>query len=102
MRVIARKMLERFGQRHPQALAPLFRWHAAVAEAEWTDFTQARAAFPHADQVHAGRGRTVAVFNVGGNKFRVVTAIHCNRQIVCVMRVYTHKDYDAIDWKVQL
>jgi mRNA interferase HigB len=95
-------MLERFGQRHPKALAPLRRWYGAVAQAEWSDFIQTRAVFPQADQVRTASGRTATVFNVGGNKFRVITAIHYNRQIVYVMRVYTHEEYDVIDWKEQL
>jgi len=102
MRLIARKMLERFGQKHPKARAPLLRWYGAVNEAEWTNFGQVRAVFPHADQVRTASGRTVTVFNVGGNKFRLVTAIHYNRQIVYVMRVYTHKEYDATNWREQL
>ncbi len=95
-------MLQRFGRKHPEAQGPLLRWCNAVEEAEWADFSQVRAVFPHADQVRVASGRPVTVFNIGGNKYRLITAIHYNRQIVFVMRLYTHEEYDGIDWKGQL
>jgi mRNA interferase HigB len=95
-------MLQRFWQKHPDAKRPLSRWYSAVAQAEWTQFAQARAAFPHADQVRVASGRTATVFNIGGNKYRLISAIHYNRQIVFVMRIYTHKEYDGSNWQDQL
>jgi len=100
--VIARKMLQKFGQKHPDAREPLMRWYKAVEDAEWANLSEMRAVFPHADQVRVASGRPVAVFNIGGNKYRLIAAIHYNRQIVFVMRLYTHKEYDGIKWKEQL
>jgi mRNA interferase HigB len=102
VRVIAKKMLQRFGRKHPDAQGPLLRWYNAVEDAEWADLSEVRAVFPHADQVRAASGRPVTIFNIGGNKYRLITAIHYNRQIVFVMRFYTHEQYDGVDWKGQL
>ena len=49
-----------------------------------------------------GSGRIATVFNIGGNKYRLIAAIHYNRQTVFVMRIYTHREYDKIDWVSQL
>jgi mRNA interferase HigB len=95
-------MLLRFAQKHPDSLGPLLRWHSVVEDANWDDFAQTRAVFPHADQVRLESGRIATVFNIGGNKYRLIAAIHYNRQLVFVMRVYTHKEYDSVDWAAQL
>ena len=95
-------MLLRFARRHPDALGPLLRWHSAVEDAQWHDLAQVRVKFPYADQVRVASGRPVTVFNIGGNKYRLIAAIHYNRGIIYVMRIYTHKEYDVIDWKEQL
>lgn len=102
MRIIAKKMLLRFAQRYPDSREPLLRWYAVVEDAEWRDFVQVRTLFPHADQVGVGSGRIATVFNIGGNKYRLIAAIHYNRQTVFVMRIYTHREYDKIDWVSQL
>ena len=47
-------------------------------------------------------GNTVYVFNVGGNLYRVVAAVHFNTQRVYVLRVMTHREYDSSDWKEAL
>jgi mRNA interferase HigB len=102
MRVISKKMLQRFGEKHPDARGALLRWYKAVEDAEWTNFSETRAAFPHADQVRVASGRPVTVFNIGGNKYRLISAIHYNRQVVFVLRMYTHKEYDVNAWKREL
>lgn len=57
-------------------------------------FAELRAVFPSADQV----GK-LTVFNVGGNKVRLVAAIHYNRQKCYIRAVLTHADYDEGRWK---
>lgn len=44
----------------------------------------------------------MAIFDIGGNKFRLIAAIHYNTGKVFVLRVLTHKEYDAERWKDQL
>lgn len=94
MHVISRKALRRFWERHPDAERPLRRWYRTAEKAEWTSFAELRATYASTDQV----GR-FAVFNIGGNKFRLVAVIHYNRGKVYIRHVLTHAEYNRGDWK---
>jgi mRNA-degrading endonuclease HigB of HigAB toxin-antitoxin module len=75
--------------------AGLQRW-SALSPTHF--FTQTRQTFAHADQVTVKSKRTTTVFNIT-NDFRLVTAIHYNREEVYTMRFLTHADYDKNKWK---
>lgn len=77
-------------------------WYDAACAAAWRNSSEVRNVFPHADAVRVGSGRTVTIFNIGGNKYRLITSIHYNRQKVYILRVFTHRQYDREDWKEQL
>src|SRR5438876_8013490 len=94
MHVISRKALRQFWELHPDAESPLKAWHQAARRENWEDFAAVRARFPHADRV----GR-FTVFNIGGNKYRLITVIHYNRSKVFVRHVLNHKEYDLGKWK---
>jgi len=102
MRVITRKRLKEFWTKHPESEASLVRWFHLARIADWKDFNQARRIFPHADQVRVRSGRTVTVFNLGGNKYRIVTAIHYNTRTLYILRIFTHREYDRQAWREQL
>ena len=94
MHVISRKTLRTFWQEYPDSQNALARWYKVVAHSEFENFAQLRAAFPTADLV----GKWV-VFNIGGNKYRLITSIHFNRGKVYIRRVLTHQEYDKEKWK---
>jgi mRNA interferase HigB len=94
MHVISQKMLRQFWAAHPDAEEPLRAWHRTVEAAEWDRFADLREVYPNADQV----GRCI-VFNIAGNKYRLIAAIHFNRRKVFVLAVLTHKVYDKDKWK---
>jgi mRNA interferase HigB len=102
MRIIKRALLVEFGERHPEAAEPLDRWHRITSSAHWSNVADVRITFPHADLVTVASGKPVTVFNIGGNKYRLVTAIHFNRQIVYTLRAMTHAEYSRAKWKDQL
>jgi mRNA interferase HigB len=52
--------------------------------------------------VRVASHRPVVVFNIGGNAYRLVAAIHYNKQVVYVLRIMTHAEYDRGEWKKQL
>jgi mRNA interferase HigB len=79
---------------HPDAETPLRAWHQAARRDVWRNFADVRARFPHADRV----GR-FTVFNIGGNKYRLISVIHYNVQRVYVRHVMSHKEYDRGRWK---
>lgn len=85
--------MREFWQVHPGAEVSLQAWCKVVGASAWNDFAQLRATFPNADQV----GRLL-VFNVAGNRFRLIARIECQWQKVFVRQVLTHDDYDRESW----
>lgn len=97
MHVISQKTLRAFWTKHPQAKNPLQAWFTRTKKAEWDSSEDVKADFGSADQV----GR-LTVFDIGGNKYRLIAHIHFNRGKVYVRNVLTHADYDKGDWKKDL
>ena len=102
MHVISRKALHDFASRYPDAKAPLDDWYKVACRANWQSILDVRQIYPHADAVTVGSSNTVTVFNIGGNKYRLLAGIHYNRQKLFVLMVLPHKDYDLNHWKVML
>lgn len=102
MRIIKVSTLKRFWQSHREVEASLRLWVQQTKAAEWRDFGGVRKTLPSADPVTAGSGRPVVVFNIAHNRYRLIAAVHYNRQIVYVLMILTHKDYDRNVWKDRL
>ncbi len=92
MHVISRRRLREFGEIHPDAVLPLDRWYRIAKRAEWSNFADVRADFGSADQTGP-----LTIFNIGGNKFRLVAAIRYPQQVLLVRGIYTHKEYDDLE-----
>jgi mRNA interferase HigB len=93
MRIISRKTLRDFYEKHSDSKAPLEAWfHEAVA-AKWTSPTDIKLRYPSADVLPGNR----VVFNIKGNSYRVIVKIHYNTSIVFIRHIGTHADYDKID-----
>jgi len=86
--------LNEFTEKHPDTKSALARWYALVRESRFSNFVQLREIFPQADQV----GK-FTVFNIGGNKVRLIAAIHYNRDKIYIRQVLTHQEYDTGEWK---
>ncbi|MCL2648608.1 MAG: type II toxin-antitoxin system HigB family toxin [Phycisphaerales bacterium] len=99
MHIVSRRTLKAFSATHADAANALDAWYHVACRAKWTSIVEVRAYFPHADAVHVASGRTATVFNIGGNKYRLVTDIHYNRGKIYVLRIMTHKDYSSNRWK---
>ena len=89
MHIIALRTLRDFWVKHPMAEKPLRDWHAALSKMHAANFSALKAAFNSADWV-AGH----VVFDVGGNKFRVVADVVFRSRTVFIKHVFTHKEYD--------
>ena len=94
MHVITRRRLIEFAHKHPAARPPLLHWFAIVRKTDYSSFADLRITFPSADQV----GQFTA-FNIGGNKYRLIVAIHYNRKKVYIRHVLTHAEYDRGTWR---
>jgi mRNA interferase HigB len=99
MHVITRKTLRDFGQKHPDAAEPLENWYRTFRAAEWESIQDVRRVYPHADAVTVKSDRIVTVFNICGNKYRLIAAIHYNRQRVYVLQILRHAEYSRGSWK---
>ena len=97
MHIITRKRLLAFAEKHPHASAPLDAWYRVVKNTDIPNFSALRKIMPSADKV----GK-LTVFNIGGNKIRLIAAIHYNTQSLYIRHVLTHKEYDEEKWKVDL
>jgi len=77
-------------------------WYAVAKKARWLNLAQVRADFPTADGVVVQSGSVVTVFNIRGNNYRMITAVHYDKARVYLLRFLTHGEYDKAKWKVQL
>jgi mRNA interferase HigB len=93
MRIISRKTLKAFWERHPDAQQALQAWYADVKHAAWKSPTDIKRIYRNASIVANNR----VVFNIKGNKYRLVVAIQYDYGIVYIRFVGTHQDYDKID-----
>lgn len=94
MHVISRKRLNEFADRFPETSNALAKWYRLMKQENFASFAEIKAAFASADQVG-----NLTVFNIGGNKVRLIAAIHYNRKKVYIRAVLTHSEYDLGKWK---
>ena len=94
MRIIKRGALVEFWRQHPDAKASLESWFGVVRNAAWKTPAEMRAVYANADLV--GR-RTV--FNIAGNKYRLIARVNYQTQRVFVLYILTHAEYDQGNWK---
>ena len=102
MRIITRKRLREFAARYADAAAPLAVWAKIVQAAQWKNLDEVRLTYPHADNVRVYSGREATVFNIKGNHYRLITAIHYDRKRLFLMRFLTHAEYNKDRWKETL
>lgn len=95
MRTIAKKTLRQFWQLpgHEDAEVPLSEWYHMMEKAPWKTPQEIKSEIRSASILKGGR----VVFNIGGNKYRVIVAIRYDLQIAWVRFVGTHKQYDLVD-----
>ncbi|MBL3591845.1 MAG: type II toxin-antitoxin system HigB family toxin [gamma proteobacterium endosymbiont of Lamellibrachia anaximandri] len=94
MHIITRRRLLEFAEKHPNTSAPLDVWYRIVKQSKISNFSQLREIFPSVDKVD-----NLTVFNIGGNKIRLIAAVHYNTQCLYIRHVLTHKEYDKEKWK---
>jgi mRNA interferase HigB len=93
MQIVARRTLKAFWQRYPHAETPLLTWYAAVSKANWRGPADIRAMYNTADFVGDNR----VIFDIGGNKFRLIVHVSYEYRAVLIKFVGTHADYNKID-----
>ena len=93
MRIIARKTLREFWENHADARQPLQAWYSDVKNAAWNKPSDIKSVYRNANFIEDNR----VVFNIKGNKYRLIVAIQYDHSIVYIRFIGTHKEYDSID-----
>ncbi|MCU0502986.1 MAG: type II toxin-antitoxin system HigB family toxin [Anaerolineae bacterium] len=93
MRVISKKPLRDFWEKHTGARAALQAWYEDALRSEWRTPSQIKASYANASILGGNR----VVFNIKGNAYRLVVKIHYDRGTVYIRFVGTHREYDGID-----
>ena len=93
-KLISNRALREFAAVHADAAQALQDFRRKVEKGSFGNFAELRAVFPAVDKV----GELV-VFDIGGNKYRLIAYIRFEKQIVYIKAVLTHRDYDKGAWK---
>lgn len=102
MRIIAPSTIVKWAKKYPRAKGRLESWRTITESATWSHAPDMKAMFPSVDPVKVKSERTVYVFNIRQNEFRLVCAVHFNTGKVFALRFMTHKEYQKGDWKNDL
>ncbi|MCQ3936204.1 MAG: type II toxin-antitoxin system HigB family toxin [Chloroflexi bacterium] len=95
MRIISRKILREFWEKHPDVRQPLQAWFADVKHADWKKPSDIKSVYRNASFLSGNR----VVFNIKGNDYRIIVVVQYRHGIVYVRFVGTHKEYDRVDAK---
>ena len=94
MHILSRKRLLEFDKKHPDCSTALESWYRIVIRTDFNSFNELRQTFPGADIVD-----NLMVFNIGGNKARLIAAIHYNTHRIYIRHILTHKEYNRGSWR---
>jgi mRNA interferase HigB len=100
--VIKPSRVRDYAKANPKACGSLMAWLRAARKANWKNLHEVRQTMRSADGVKVASGNTVTVFNIGGNNYRLIVAIHFNRRMLYVLRFLSHAEYDSNKWKAEL
>ena len=98
MRIISQKALWVFAKEHADAATPLRAWLKLARHGSFRNLAELKRTFASVDLVPV-KGRDFYVFNIGGNKYRLIAAIHFNSQRLFVRHILVHSEYNTERWK---
>jgi mRNA interferase HigB len=94
MHIITQRRLKEFWMNYPEAQTSLQIWYDRTKIAQWKNFVELRQIYPSADQVEK-----FTVFNISGNKYRLIALVDYTYQKVFIRHILTHAEYDTDNWK---
>ena len=94
MHVITKRRITEAKQLYPECKSALDGWFKIIKDNEFEEFAELKATFNSVDKVD-----DLIVFNIGGNKLRLIVSIHFNRQKLYIRHILPHKEYDKNKWK---
>ncbi len=93
MHIITQSRIWEAMKQHPEAASALEGWYRVMKKNQFSNFSELKKSFNNVDKVGS-----LFVFDVGGNKLRLISHIHFNRQKVYIRHILTHKEYDKNNW----
>lgn len=90
-RVIAKASIRAYGEQYPDAAAELLDWHTLMTKNDFSNFAELRAISPNVSIVNS----EWLVFNIRGNRYRLITRVHFPTKTIYVKDFLTHREYDA-------
>ncbi|WP_151669502.1 type II toxin-antitoxin system HigB family toxin [Nitrincola schmidtii] len=93
MRIISNSTLRAFAADHPKAESALQGWRRVIEKNRFANWAELKAVFNTVDKVD-----DLVVFDIGGNKYRLIAYIRFGKQILYIKAVLTHQDYDKGAW----
>lgn len=94
MHVISYRRLREYGKTHSDCQESLDNWYKVAQKADWSNLVEVHSVFPSAEAVG-----NFTVFNIKGNKYRLIVSIDYDRQVIYIKYVFTHAEYDRGTWK---
>ena len=95
MVILIKRTLQEFAAKHSDITEPLNNWYVIAKKAQWKNFAEIKEAFNSVDTV----GNDRFVFNIKGNKYRLVVLIHFDIRTIYIRFIGTHAEYDKINCK---
>lgn len=94
MHIISRKKLRDFCSKHADSCDILNAWYKTASQASWTNLSEVQAVYPQAESI-----RNFTVFNIKGNRYRLIVDLVYREQIIYIKYILTHAEYDKDEWK---
>jgi mRNA interferase HigB len=94
VRILSKAAITDFSKTHSDAVEPLMHWYVVAKRARWTNLADVREDFRHADAVGL-----FTVFNIAGNKYRLIAVIKYRWQLIYIRHILTHFEYSKERWK---
>ena len=92
MVVMHKKTIRKYIERNAQAESGLQEWYQVTKAANWASFPELRASLPSTDLIGGDR----FVFNISGNHYRLLAAVHFNTRMVLIRGIFTHAEYSKL------
>ncbi len=94
MHVISYRRLREYAGKHNDCNEPLDNWYKVASKASWSSLIEVQSVFPTAEAVG-----NFTVFNIKGNRYRLIVSIDYQRQLIYIKYILTHAEYDKEYWK---
>ena len=94
MRIISYRRLREYSDSHADCREALDNWFKVASKARWSNLIEVQTTFPSAESVS-----NFTVFNITGNKYRLIVSIDYQHQLIYIKYILTHSEYDKEKWK---